>query len=163
MFETPLPEITATLHRQHTPLPEIAAEVVDRAQIVNGQPLVKYSATEAGLAALRTELAGKTYDLKTTKGDQAARADRLRCVTLRTTLEKRRKDFKAPALAYGKLIDTEAARITAEIEALEAPIDAQIKADEQRRAAIRAEQERIECSRCGKQWTVPCNFDEDYS
>ncbi len=140
MFDTPLPEIVDTIARRA----EVADEVVDRAQIVNGTPLVKYSATEAGLAALKAELAGKTYDLKTTKGDQAARADRLRCVTLRTTLEKRRKDFKAPALAYGKLIDTEAARITAEIEALEAPIDAQIKADEQRRAAEKAEKERIE-------------------
>jgi hypothetical protein len=140
VFDTPLPEIVDTIARRA----EVADEVVDRAQIVNGTPLVKYSATEAGLAALKAELAGKTYDLKTTKGDQAARADRLRCVTLRTTLEKRRKDFKAPALAYGKLIDTEAARITAEIEALEAPIDAQIKADEQRRAAEKAEKERIE-------------------
>jgi hypothetical protein len=25
------------------------------------------------------------------------------------------------------------------------------------------EHDIIECSRCGKQWTVPCNFDEDYS
>lgn len=124
--------------------PEVASEVVDRAQIVNGTPLVKYSLTEAGLATLKADLSGKTYDLTTTKGNDAARGDRLRCVTLRTSLEKRRKEFKAPALAYGKLIDTEAARITAEIEALESPIDAQIKADEQRRAAIKAEQERIE-------------------
>ena len=144
MFDAPFPEITDKITHTPPPLPEVAFEVVDSAQIVNGTPLVKYSATEAGLLALKAELAGKVYDLKTTKGDQAARADRLRCVTLRTTLEKRRKDFKAPALAYGKLIDTEAARITAEIEALEAPIDAQIKADEQRRAAIKAEQERIE-------------------
>lgn len=26
-----------------------------------------------------------------------------------------------------------------------------------------SEHDVIECSRCGKQWTVPCNFDEDYS
>ena len=144
MFDAPFPEITDKITHTPPPLPEVAFEVVDSAQIVNGTPLVKYSATEAGLLALKAELAGKVYDLKTTKGDQAARADRLRCVTLRTTLERRRKDFKAPALAYGKLIDTEAARITAEIEALEAPIDAQIKADEQRRAAEKAERERIE-------------------
>ena len=25
------------------------------------------------------------------------------------------------------------------------------------------EHDIIECSRCGKQWTVPCNFDDDYS
>ena len=25
------------------------------------------------------------------------------------------------------------------------------------------EHDIVECSRCGKQWTVPCSFDEDYS
>jgi hypothetical protein len=128
-----------------------ATEVVDRAEIHDGKPLVTYSATEAGLAALRRELAGKTYDLKTTKGDQEARADRLRCVTLRTTLEKKRKQFKEPALEFGKLIDAEAKRITTEIEKLEAPIDAAIKADEQRRAAEKAERERIEAARVQRQ------------
>ena len=127
--------------------PDVASEVVDRAQIIGGTPLVKYSATEAGLATLKADLAGKTYDLKTVKGNDAARGDRLRCVTLRTTLEKRRKEFKAPALAYGKLIDTEAARITAEIEALEQPIDEQIRADEARREAARVEAARIEAAR----------------
>ena len=123
---------------------EVASEVVDRAEIRDGKPLVAYSMTEAGLATLRADLAGKTYDLTTVKGNDVARGDRLRCVTLRTSLEKRRKEFKAPALAYGKLIDTEAARIPAGIEALEAPIDAQIRADEARREAERAERARIE-------------------
>lgn len=27
----------------------------------------------------------------------------------------------------------------------------------------KAEHEIVECAHCGKQWTVPCNFDEDYS
>ena len=131
-------------------LVDVATEVVDRAEITGGKPLVKYSATEAGLAALRTDLAGKTYDLKTVKGNDEARADRLRCVTLRTTLEKRRKAFKEPALEYGKLIDAEAKRITAEIVALETPIDEAIKADEARRAAEKAERERIEAERVAK-------------
>lgn len=25
------------------------------------------------------------------------------------------------------------------------------------------EHDIVECSRCGRQWTVPCSFDEDYS
>jgi hypothetical protein len=25
------------------------------------------------------------------------------------------------------------------------------------------EHDIVECSHCGKQWTVPCNFNEDYS
>ena len=131
-------------------LVEVATEVVDRAEITGGKPLVKYSATEAGLAALRKDLAGKTYDLKTVKGNDEARGDRLRCVTLRTTLEKRRKAFKEPALEYGKLIDAEAKRITAEIVALETPIDDAIRADETRRAAEKAERERIEAERVAK-------------
>ena len=131
-------------------LVEVATEVVDRAEITGGKPLVKYSATEAGLAALRKDLAGKTYDLKTVKGNDEARGDRLRRVTLRTTLEKRRKAFKEPALEYGKLIDAEAKRITAEIVALETPIDDAIRADETRRAAEKAERERIEAERVAK-------------
>ena len=129
---------------------EVESEVVDVASIANGKPLVRYSATEAGLNALRTDLKGKTYDLAKTRDNEAARSDRLRCVTLRTTLEKRRKEFKAPALAFGKLIDTEADRITNEILMLEQPIDTAIKADEQRRAAKKAERERIEADRVAK-------------
>lgn len=130
--------------------PATTEPATDRAEIKDGNVLVQYSATEAGLAALRSDLAGKTYDLKTTKGDQAARADRLRCVTMRTTLEKKRKEFKAPALLFGERIDAEAKRITAEIKALETPIDAQIVADEQRRADEKADRERLEAERVAK-------------
>lgn len=126
------------------------AEALDRAEIANGTPLVKYSRTEAALADLKARHAGAKFDLTTTAGDKAARAARLELVTLRTTLEKRRKEFKAPALAFGKLIDTEAERITAEIVALETPIDQQIKADEQRRERERAEAARIEAERVAK-------------
>ena len=118
---------------------ESPPELLDRAEISAGRVLVEYSRTEAGLAELKAELAGKTYDLTTTKGDAAARADRLRCVKLRTALEAKRKEFKQPALLFGKTIDSEAARITAAIEALEQPIDAQIRADETRRAEEKAE------------------------
>lgn len=113
---------------------EVASEVVDRADIKDGKPLVKYSRTEAALADLRGKYAGKVFDLTTTKGDKEARAARLELVTLRTDLERKRKELKAPALEIGKTIDAEAARIKMEIEAIETPIDAQIKADEKRRA-----------------------------
>lgn len=126
-------------------------EVVDRAEITNGKPLVSYSRTEAALADLRSRFAGAVFDLTTMAGDKAARAARLELVTLRTTLEKRRKDFKAPALEFGKLIDSEAARITAQIVALETPIDAAIKADEARREAIRAEAARIAAEKAAEE------------
>ncbi|WP_171020174.1 DUF1351 domain-containing protein [Hydrogenophaga sp. 2FB] len=126
---------------------ETPIDLIDRAEINAGGVLVQYSKTEAALAALREKYTGATFDMTTTKGDKEARAARLELTTLRTGLEKRRKEFKAPALEFGKKIDAEAARITAEIEALEQPIDAQIRADETRRAAEKAERERIEAER----------------
>lgn len=127
--------------------PETTIDLIDRAEINASGVLVQYSKTEAALAALREKYTGATFDLTTTKGDKEARAARLELTTLRTSLEKRRKEFKAPALEFGKKIDAEAARITSEIEALEQPIDAQIRADENRRAAEKAERERIERER----------------
>ena len=126
---------------------EQASELVDRAEINAGGVLVEYSRTEAALAELRSKYAGAKFDLTTTAGDKAARAARLELVTLRTGLEKKRKELKAPAVEFGKKIDDEAKRITGEIVALEDPIDAQIKADEKRREEERLQRERIEADR----------------
>ena len=95
--------------------------------------LTEYNPTEAALADLRQRYADVAFDLTTTKGDKEARAARKELVTLRTSLEAKRKELKAPALERAKLIDTEAKRIEAAILELEEPIDAQIKADEARR------------------------------
>lgn len=126
---------------------EQATELVDRAEVSDGKVIVEYSRTEAALAELRGKYENVAYDLSTTAGDKAARAARLELVTLRGTLEKTRKELKAPALDFGKRIDSEAARINGEIIALEAPIDQQIKADEQRRAEEKARLARIEAER----------------
>ena len=107
----------------------------------------EYSATEAGLAALREKYADITFAVATTEGDKEARAARRELMKLRTSLEDKRKEIKAPALAYAQAIDTEAKRITAEIKLLEVPIDEQIKAEEKRRADEKAERERIEQAR----------------
>lgn len=112
-----------------------------------GTQIKEYSATEAGLAALREKYAGRVFDVTTTAGDKEARAARQELVKLRTSLEAKRKEIKGPALAYCQAIDSEARRITAEIKNLEDPIDAQIKAEEQRKAAEKAEKERIERER----------------
>ena len=133
------------------PLPSsTAAEptaLVDVAEVRDGKAIVTYSRTEAALAKLREQYQGATYDLTTTAGDRAARAARLALVTLRTDLEKKRKELKAPALEFGKKIDSEAARITGEILALETPIDSQIKADEKRREEERRAREEAEAAR----------------
>lgn len=123
------------------------AELIDRAEIKDGQAIVAYNRTQAAVAALKTKYQGARYDLTTTAGDKAARAARLELVTLRTGLEKKRKELKAPAVDFGKRVDAEAARLTAEIVALENPIDEQIKADERRREEERRAREEAEAAR----------------
>jgi hypothetical protein len=103
----------------------------------------EYSATEAGLNALREKYKGKVFEVATPKGDKEARAARQELLKLRTALEGKRKEIKAPALAHAALIDTEAKRIEAAIRELESPIDAQIKAQEKIDADAKAERERL--------------------
>lgn len=131
--------------------PEVADEVVDVAEVRNGQPVVRYSATEAALATLARRYADpKQWDLKTTKGNDAARAARKELVTLRTTLESRRKAFKAPFVELGRLIDAEAKRVTDAIVKIETPIDDAIKADEARREEERRAAAAAEAARKAK-------------
>lgn len=106
--------------------------------------IVEYSKTEAALAELREKHAGVVFDLKTTKGNEDARKARAELVSLRTALEKKRVELKAPILQQGRDLDDEAERIKMEIIALEKPIDEQIKADEQRREAERQQRIRNE-------------------
>lgn len=63
----------------------------------------------------------------------------------RYEVERIRKAAKAPILAIGKRLDADAARITAELEKIEAPIDAQIKAEE-REAKARRDAEAAEAA-----------------
>lgn len=103
----------------------------------------EYSATEAGLNALRDKYKGKVFAVATTAGDKEARGARQELLKLRTALEAKRKEIKAPALAHASLIDTEAKRIEIAIRELETPIDAQIKAQEKIDADAKAERERL--------------------
>jgi len=112
-----------------------------------GTEIAEFSQTEAGLAELRQQLAGYTPDCSTTAGDKQARQTRLALVQLRTTLEAKRKELKAPLVERGRLIDAEAKRITAEILSHEQPIDDAIRAGEAEREQRRLERERAEAAR----------------
>lgn len=109
--------------------------------------IAEYSQTEAALAILREKYATTVYDVTTTKGMQSAREGRAEIRTYRTSLEAKRKELKAPLLERGRLLDSEAKRITAELLRLEEPIDTAIKAEEQRRAAEKAAAEEAERQR----------------
>ncbi|WP_395119675.1 hypothetical protein ACFCQI_01795 [Rhodanobacter sp. FW102-FHT14D06] len=111
--------------------------------------IAEYSETAAALADLRQRHQGVVYDVAKPKEMKAAKEARAELRTLRTSLEKTRKEIKAPALERCRLIDDEAKRITAELVALEEPIDVQIKAEEaraeaERLAKLEAERLRVE-------------------
>ena len=116
--------------------------------VVISTAIAEYSPTAAALADLSHRFRGVVFDVATTKGDKEARAARLELVKLRTGLESKRREIKAPALERSRLIDSEANRINAFIAELEIPIDQQIKTEEQRKevertAKIEAEQRRV--------------------
>lgn len=111
----------------------------------------EYSQTEAALIELRTRYANATYDVETADGMKAAKEARAEVRGYRTALENKRKEIKQPALDRCRLIDDEAKRITAELVALEDPIDRQIKTREARieaekQAKIEAEQKRVQAA-----------------
>lgn len=92
--------------------------------------IVEYSKTAAAIAELTDIYKGAVYDVTTTKGMKDAKDGRAELRTLRVDLEAMRVSIKAPALERCRLIDAEAKDITAKIKALEDPIDAQIKFEE---------------------------------
>lgn len=112
-----------------------------------GAQIAEFDAVEAGLSDLEQKYKGVAFPVATTKGMAEAIAARAACRTPRVKVEKVRKDAKAPVLALGRSIDSRAAEITARLVALEDPIDDQIKAEEARKEAERAEKARIERER----------------
>lgn len=105
----------------------------------NLTPIAEYSETAAAIADLRQRHEGVVYDVTVPKQMKLAKEARAELRTLRTSLEKKRVEIKAPALERCRLIDSEAKRITAELVSLEEPIDVQIKAEEARAETVRLE------------------------
>ena len=123
--------------------------------------LTEFSRVEAGLAALREKHGNTVYEVSTAVGLDAAKAARAEIREPRYAVESVRKAAKAPLVALGKRIDAEAARITAEIMAIEAPIDDQIKAEEARRVAEREAKKAAEVERLRQEAAAKLKEDED--
>ncbi|MEY2686736.1 MAG: hypothetical protein RL375_934 [Pseudomonadota bacterium] len=109
--------------------------------------IVEYNQTAAALGELRQRYENVLFPVDTTAGMKDAVAARKHLRDIRVGLEKMRKEIKAPALERCQLIDSEAKAITAQLEALEDPIDHQIKAEEARKEREKQERERIERER----------------
>lgn len=136
------------------------AEVLDPAQATGGvgaaQPatytssVVVLDPVEKVLVQLEAKYKDVVFDLSTTKGDKEARQARKELIEVRTGGEKAYKSWNAPILAEQKKARERVAEIEQRVRVLEAPIDQQIKADEARRAAEKAERDRIEAERIAK-------------
>lgn len=109
--------------------------------------IAEYTETAAALAELSSRYRGVVFDVSTGKGMTEAKAARAELRTYRVNLEKKRVEIKAPALERCRAIDSEAKRITAELSALEDPIDETIKAEEQRKEREREAREAAERER----------------
>lgn len=102
----------------------------------------------AGLAELHRRFPiDVVYDVTTTKGMAEAIAHRAAWRDPRIAVEKFRKAAKAPVLQLGKDIDARASWITDELLKGEEPIDALIKAEEQRKREERQAREMAETKR----------------
>ena len=114
--------------------------------------IAEISAVRKGIEDLKTKYANAVFDVSVTDGMEKAKAARREIREPRYAVERTRKESKSKLAALGKSIDSEAASITAELLALEVPIDDQIKAEEQRKEDERqkkivAEQQRQEAIR----------------
>lgn len=109
--------------------------------------ITEFNAVEKGLAELRKDLKGVQFDVTKTEGDRAARAARLRCVSVRTGAAKVYADWNAPMLEKQRGMRALVAKITEEVTKIEGPIDEQIKAEEARKAAIKAAKEAADLAR----------------
>lgn len=126
----------------------VADAVVEPKELQPTSAIVEYCPTAAALADLSKRMANVVYDVSTPKGLAAAKADRAEVRELRVALEKKRVEIKEPALTRCREIDTEAARIKAELLKFETPPDQAIKAHEakleaERQALIDAELKRV--------------------
>ena len=108
--------------------------------------ITEYNETAAAIAVLREKYC-TVFDVQTTKGMDEAKKARAEVKGYRVALEKLRVELKAPALERTRLIDAEAKRITAELLAIEEPIDQVIKEEEKRKEEEKAAKANAEITR----------------
>ncbi len=107
--------------------------------------IVSYSVTDAMI----TEMGNKYRFLKVMDSEsyETVRLAIADVRTKRTDIEKRRKELKEDALKWGRLVDSEAKRITTLLLAIEEPLQAEKKKEDDRKAAIKEAKEAKERAR----------------
>ncbi|AMV31281.1 hypothetical protein VN12_04130 [Pirellula sp. SH-Sr6A] len=108
--------------------------------ITGGKTPILYRVSDAKIDEIRAEFTGiKILDNKDYERCTKAIAV---CRTLRTDVEKCRKELKEEALEYGRRVDSEAKRLTKRLEEIEEPLKAEkARVDEEKERAKREAEE----------------------
>lgn len=99
--------------------------------------VIDYNVTDAALAELKKEYTGLT--VASNKERAVVQSGITELTSLRTSVEKKRKELKADALEFGRKVDGEAKRITGLIEAIEQPLKDAKQAYDDEQERIKAE------------------------
>ena len=108
--------------------------------------VIEYGITDAALAELKGKYSN-VPDVSTKKGYALAKAGISEVRTLRTSVEKKRKELKADALDYGRKVDAAAKKITDALLAIEAPMKDAKKAIDDEQVRIEEEARQAEINR----------------
>ena len=107
--------------------------------------VVKYDITEAAIAEMESQFMGLSItDIENKEQFQIVHDARMVVKSHRVAVEKKRKELKADALAWGKKVDFEAKRIFGMLE----PIESHLMAEENK---VLEEQKRIEAENAEKE------------
>jgi hypothetical protein len=127
-------------------------QVLSDAAPASTTEVAEFDPIEAGLQALRTQIAETVYDITTTAGDKTARELRQLCVGLRTKADEVYEQLNRPMLDKQALIRGLKKHIQDEVKLLEDPLHKAIKAQEavkeiERQRKVAAEEARIKALR----------------
>lgn len=110
--------------------------------------LAQFKAAEVAILALAEKYRAVAYDVASTKGMDAAKAARLELREKgRFAVQRAERSVKADVNDLKRVMADEVERLVAIVQPVEDAIDAQIKAEETRKAAAKAERDRIEAER----------------
>jgi hypothetical protein len=135
--------------KQMEDINNVDVETAEEVETASSKQVVKYPVTLAKIAKLEEEYREIPDDLTIKANYELVRKRATHLRTLRGEVEKRRKELKADALAYGKLVDSTAKEITERLFAIEEPIatkkkDFDTAAEIAKREIALAEERRVD-------------------
>lgn len=130
-------------------LPAVAAPAVASVTpSIKETVLAQFKDAEVSILALAEKYRAVAFDVTTTKGMNEAKAARLELREKgRFAVQRAEKSVKADVNDLKRVMSDEVERLVAIVQPVEDAIDAQIKAEEDRKAREKAERERIEAER----------------